>query len=137
MFHLIDDCENPLLHLPDTGLASQERAISGSCQQNLSGIRNSVWFWCLYRGWIPGWGSLLMVLPSISALNFVSLTPSMSILFPILRRSEISILCSSFFLSFMCIANCILDILSFWANICLSVRAYQVSSFVIGLPHSG
>ena len=29
--------------------------------------------------------------------------------FPILRRDEVSILCSSFFLSFMCFANCILS----------------------------
>jgi hypothetical protein len=37
----------------------------------------------------------------------------------------------------MCFANCILGILGFWANIHLVVNAYHVSSFVIGLPHSG
>jgi hypothetical protein len=42
VFHPIDDCENPLLYLPGTGIASQETAISGSCQQNLAGICNSV-----------------------------------------------------------------------------------------------
>ena len=68
-------------------------------------------------GWIPGWGSLSMVLPSLSALNFVSVTPSMGILFPILRRDEVSTLWSFFFLSFMCFANCILGILSVWANV--------------------
>ena len=83
MFHTIDDCEHPLLYLPSTGIASQETAISGSCQQNLAGICNSVWVWWLYMGWIPGWGSLWMVLSSISALNFVSVTPFMGILFPI------------------------------------------------------
>jgi hypothetical protein len=36
-------------------------------------------------------------------------------------------------LIFLCFANCILGILSFWANIHLSVSAYQVTSFVIGL----
>ena len=41
----IDDCEHPLLYLPGTGIASQERAISGSFQQKLSGICNSVWGW--------------------------------------------------------------------------------------------
>jgi hypothetical protein len=87
-------------------------------------------------GWIPGWGSLWIVFPSVSALNIVSVTPSMGILFPILRRSEVSTLWSSFYLSFMCFANCILDILSFWTNIRLSVSAYHVCSFVIGLPHS-
>jgi hypothetical protein len=33
VFHPIDDCEHPLLYLPSTGIASQEIAISGSCQQ--------------------------------------------------------------------------------------------------------
>jgi hypothetical protein len=27
-------------------------------------------------GWIPRWGSLWMILPSVSVLNFVSVTPS-------------------------------------------------------------
>jgi hypothetical protein len=42
--------EHPLLYLSGTGIASQERAISGSCQQNISGICNSVWVWWLYMG---------------------------------------------------------------------------------------
>jgi hypothetical protein len=50
-----------------------------------------------------------MVIPSGSPPNFVSVTPSMGILFPLIKR-----------------------ILSFWANIHLSVRAYQVISIVIG-----
>jgi hypothetical protein len=61
--------------------------------------------------WIPGWGSLWMVHPFVSAPDFVSAIPSMGILFPILRRDEVSTLWSSFFLSFMCFANCILGIL--------------------------
>jgi hypothetical protein len=61
----------------------------------------------------------------------------MVILFHILIRSEVSTFWSSFFLSFMCFANCILGILNFWANIHLSVSAYHVCSFVIGLLHSG
>jgi len=44
----------------------------------------------------------------VSAPNFVSVTPSMGVLFPILRRGKVSTLWSSFFLSFMCFANCIL-----------------------------
>jgi hypothetical protein len=36
VFHLIDDSEYPLLYLPGTGIATQETAISGSCQQNLA-----------------------------------------------------------------------------------------------------
>ena len=116
-------------------IASQETAISESCQQNLVGICNRVWVWWLFMGWNPGWGILWMVIPSGSAPNFVSVTPSMGILFPILRRNEVSTHWSSFFLSFMCFANCILDILSFWANIHLSVSAYLMTSSVIGLPH--
>jgi hypothetical protein len=135
VFHPIDDYEHPLLYLPGTGKASQETAILGPFQQNLAGICNSVCIWWLIMGWIPGCGSLWMALPSVSAPNFVSVTHSMGILFPILRRNEVSTLWSSFFLSLMCFANCILGILSFWANVHISVSAYHVSSFVIGLPH--
>jgi hypothetical protein len=35
-------------------------------------------------GWIPGYGSLYMVHPFISAPNFVSVTPSKGVLFPLL-----------------------------------------------------
>jgi hypothetical protein len=135
VFHPLDDCEHPLLYLPGTGIASLKITISGSFQQNLADICNSVLVWWLIMGWIPGWDSLWMVHPFILAPNFVSVTPSMGVLFPILRRNEASTLWSSFFLIFLCFANCILGILSFWANICLSVSAYHVCSFVIGLPH--
>jgi hypothetical protein len=50
----------------------------------------------LIMGWIPGYGSLYMVHPFISAPNFVSVTPSMGVLFPILRRGIVSTLQSSF-----------------------------------------
>jgi hypothetical protein len=43
VFRPIDDSEHPLLHLPGTGIASYQTAISGSLQQNLAGICNSVW----------------------------------------------------------------------------------------------
>jgi hypothetical protein len=88
----------------------------------------------LIMGWIPGWGSLWTIHPFVLAPNFVSVTPSMGILFSILRRNEVSTCWSSLFLIFLCFANCILGILSFWANIHLPVSAYQVTSFVIGLP---
>ena len=87
-------------------------------------------------GWIPGWGSLWMVHPFVLAPNFVSVTPFMDILFPILRRNEVSMRWSSF-LIFLSFGSCILGVIGFWANIHLSVSAYQVTSFVIGLPHSG
>jgi hypothetical protein len=137
VFHPIDDCKHPLLYLPGTGIASHVTATSWSFQQNLAGMCNSVCFWWLIMGWIPGWGSLWMVHPFVLAPNFVSVTPSMGILFPILGTNEVSTCWSSFFLIFLCFANCILGILSFWANIHLSVSVYQVTSFVIGLPHSG
>ena len=53
---------------------------------------------------------------------------SVDILFLILRRNEVSTLWSSF-LSFMCFANCILGILSSWANIHLSGSAYHPCVF--------
>jgi hypothetical protein len=74
--------------------------------------------------------------PPVSAPHFFSVAPSMGILLPLLKRIKISTRWSSF-LSFMCFANCILGIPSFWANIHLSVSAYHVCSFVIGIPHSG
>jgi hypothetical protein len=134
--HAIDDYEHPLLYLPDTGIASPKTAISGYFQQNLAGICNSVWVLWLYMGWIPRWDSLLMVHPFVSVPNFVSVTPSMGILFPVLGRNVVYTLWSSFFLILLCFANCTLNILSFWANVPLSVSDYQLSSFVTGLPHS-
>jgi hypothetical protein len=135
MFDLIDDCEHPLLYLPGTDIASYEIAIPGSLQQILSSICKSVWVWWLIMGWIPGWGSLWIAPPFILAPNFVSVTPFMGILFPSLRRNEVSTHWSSLFLTFLCFANCILGVLCFWVNIHLSVSAYQMTSFVIGLPH--
>ena len=41
-----------------------------------------------------------MVHPFVSVTNFDSVTPSMGILFPILRRNEVSMLWSFFFLIF-------------------------------------
>ena len=138
VFHLIDDCEHPLLYLPGTGIASYETAISGSLQ-NLAGICNSVWVWWLIMGWIPRWGSLWIIHPFILAPNFVSVTPFMGILFPIIRKNEESIYWSSLFLIFLCFANCILGVLCFWANIHLSVSVHLMTffffSFVIGLRH--
>jgi hypothetical protein len=134
VFYPIDDCEHPLLYLPGTGIASQEIAISGSCQQNIAGTCSSVWVRWLFMGWIPGWGSLWMVLLSVSAPNFVSVIPSMGILFHEgTKYPHFGLL----LLKFHVFANCILGILSFWANIHLSVSAYYVCSSVTWLPHSG
>jgi hypothetical protein len=83
-------------------------------------------------GWIPGYGSLYMDHPFISAPNFVSVPPSKGVLFPLLRRGIVSTLQSSFFLSFMCLGNCILYLgyPRFWANIHLSVSTYCVSEVI-------
>ena len=81
----MDDCEHPLLYLAGTGKSSQETTISGYCQHALVGICHSVWVWWLFMGRIPKWGSLWMAVPSVSALKFVSVTPSKSILLPLLR----------------------------------------------------
>ena len=48
----IADCEHPLMCLLGPGLVSQETAISGSFQQNLASICNSVCVWWLIMGWI-------------------------------------------------------------------------------------
>jgi hypothetical protein len=63
---------------------------------------------CLWAGF-PRWGSLRMVIPSVSAQNFVSITLYMGVFFPLLRSIEVSTLWSSF-LSF---EDCTLGILSF------------------------
>jgi hypothetical protein len=72
----------------------------------------------------------------VSAPHFASVSPPMGILFPLLKRTDVSILWSSFFLNLIWCMNCILSIPSYWDNIHLSVSLYHVCSFVIGLPHS-
>ena len=96
VIHPIVDCEHPLLCLLGPGLVSQETAISGSFQQNLASVCNGVIVWRLIMGWIPGYGNHKMVYPFVTAPNFVSVTPSMGVLFPILRRGKVSTLWSSF-----------------------------------------
>jgi hypothetical protein len=54
--HPIADCDHPLLCFLGPGIVSQERAISGSFQQNLASVCNGVSIWKLIMGWIPGYG---------------------------------------------------------------------------------
>ena len=61
---------------------SQEKAISGSCQQALPSIHNSIQVWRLYMGWILRWGSLWMAFLLVSAPHFVPIFSPVSILFP-------------------------------------------------------
>jgi hypothetical protein len=77
VIHPIADCEHPLLCLLGPSIISQEIATSGSFQQNLASVCNGGIVWRLIMGWIPGYGSLSMVHPFVSAPNFVSVTPSM------------------------------------------------------------
>jgi hypothetical protein len=53
----------------------QPGSFSGSCQQTLLGISNSVWILCLHMGWIPRWGSFWMAVPSVSTPHFVPVFP--------------------------------------------------------------
>jgi hypothetical protein len=132
----MNGCEHPLLYFSGTGRASQETAISDSCKQVLVDIQNSVWVWWLYMEWIPRCGSLWMVIPSVSVPHLVSVSSSMHILFPRLRRMEVSSLVF-LLLEFHVFCKLYFGYSSFWANMHLSVSAYHVCSFVIGLPHSG
>jgi hypothetical protein len=86
-------------------------------------------------GRMPRYGSLWIVIPSVSVPHFVSLTPSMGILFPFLRRIKDHTL--AFLLEFQVVSELYFGFPSIWANIHLSLNAYDVCSFVIGLPYTG
>jgi hypothetical protein len=73
----IANCEHPHMCLLGPGLVSQGTGISRSLQQRLASVCHGVIVWMLTMGWIPGYGSLYMVHPFVSAPNFVSVTPSM------------------------------------------------------------
>ena len=103
VIHPIADCEHPLLCLLGPSIVSQETTICGTFQQNLASVCNGVIVWKLIMGWIPGYGSLYMVHPFVSAPNFVSISPSMGILFPILGRNEVITNWSSFLNFFLCV----------------------------------
>jgi hypothetical protein len=87
----------------------------------VSGFGDYIWDVSLGRV-VSGWSFLQFLLHTLS----LYLLPWV----PLIRRTEVCILWSSFFLSFIWSVNCILGIPS------LSVSVYHVCSFVIGLPHS-
>jgi hypothetical protein len=60
-------CEHPRLYWSGSVRASQKTAVSGSCQQALLGISNTVCVWCLHVGWIPRLGNLWKAFSSVSA----------------------------------------------------------------------
>jgi len=41
---------------------------------------------CMYMNWIPRWGRLWMAIPSVSAPNFVSISPPRNILVPLSKK---------------------------------------------------
>jgi hypothetical protein len=51
------------------GIVSQERAISGSFQQNLASVCNGVSIWKLIMGWIPAYGSPYLLLGPLGLDN--------------------------------------------------------------------
>jgi hypothetical protein len=87
--------------------------------------------------WCPGWPVSGWPFLPVSAPHFVFIFAPISILLPPLRRTEAPTIWSYFLSFFMWSVNCILSIQSFRVNIHLSLSAYHVCSFVIGLPHSG
>ena len=81
-----------------------------------------------------------MVISSVSTPHLVSVTSSMGVLFPPSKMDR-SIHTMVFLLfEFHVVCELYLgysELLGFWANIHLSVNAYHMCSFVIGLPRSG
>ena len=76
----MDGCEHPLLYLSGSGRASQETAISGSFSKLLlASAIVSRFGGCLWDRF-PGM--------AVSALNFVSVTPSMGVLFSPLKMDQ-------------------------------------------------
>jgi hypothetical protein len=114
VFHSLEDCEHPLLYIKSTVRASPHRRQLYQAPDKRLLLASAYWLGLVvvYRV-DPEWGSLWMVIPSVFALNFVTVTLYMGILFPIIRRNKVSTLWSSFFLTFMCFANCYLGYAKF------------------------
>ena len=74
----------------------------------VSGFGDCIWNGSPGEGAVSGWPFLQSLFHA-----FVSIFPSLSVLFPLLRRTEAFTLWSVFFLSFMWSVNCILIIWSF------------------------
>ena len=126
----MDGWKHSPLYLSGTGRAFQETAISGSCQLTLAGST-------IVSGFgYPGGQSLDGLSFSLCSTLCLCISPH-GYFVPLPRRTKVSTLLSSFLLSCLWSLNYILGIPSFWANIHLSVSAYHMCSFVIGLPHSG
>ena len=69
VFHSIHDCEQSLLYQQDSGIASYETAITGSFQQNLSGIVQQCLGWLWDRspgGAVSAWSFIQSLLHTLS-----------------------------------------------------------------------
>ena len=89
VLHPMNDYEHPPLYLPGTGRGPQETAISGSLLAStiVSGFGDCLWDGKQGGGgFLNKFGSLWVIIPSVSARHLVSVTPSMGILIPNLRR---------------------------------------------------
>lgn len=74
------------------------------------------------------WNSLWIAFSLVSALYYVSLFASVSILFSFIRRTEEPTIWSSLLLSFMWSVNCFLGVPNFRVTIHLPESAYHACS---------
>ena len=95
----------------------------------MSGFGNCIWDESPVRT-VPGW-------PFLHLCSALYLHICSCEYFFFLRRTKAPTLRSSFLLSVIWSVNHILVIWSFWAINHLSVNAYHMISFAIGLPHLG
>jgi hypothetical protein len=87
-------CQNPPLYLSGTYKASHKTAISGSCQQALVGIHNSVWIWWLCE-MDPHVGQSLDYVSFRFCSKLCLCISSCGYFDPLLRSTEVSTLWSS------------------------------------------
>jgi hypothetical protein len=139
VIHPIPHCEHQLLLLLGLCIDSYETAISLSFQQNFASVWNGVSILEADYGMDPRvWqsldGSFFHLSSKICLCNafYGRIVPNSK-----KGKCPHFGLCSSWVSHVSQIVSYILGILSFWANIHLSVSSYHVSSFVIGLSHSG
>jgi len=77
-------CEHPPLYLSCSGRRKLYQApvsMHFLASAILSGFDG-----CMYMCWIPRWGRLWMAIPSVSAPNFVSISPPMNIFVPPFKK---------------------------------------------------
>jgi hypothetical protein len=133
------DCEHPLLCLLGPGIASQETAISESFQQKSCYYKQwcqhleadygmDPWIWQYLDGPSFCLSSKLCLCNFFDGCFVPNSKKGQSVHTLVFVLLQFHVFCKLYLVSW---------ILSFWANIHLSVSAYHVSSFVIVLPHSG